>query len=129
LVISFTVMGLARQGRRCECYSASAVGDVKALQGTRRQACLQPSEPHDIWLDNKSPVVVVNRPGGSGRPHWKPLTEQGVAAFQLFIEKDAFGEFSRSSIYKSWKLACQDAEVPFFQSLSVALHMGDDIAS
>ena len=71
----------------------------------------------------------VNRPGKGGKPHWKPLTERGVAAFRLFIEKGAVGRFSQSSVYKSWKLACQDAEVPFFQSLSVALHMGDDIAS
>jgi integrase len=32
----------------------------------------------------------------------------------LFIEKDAFGPFSRSSVYKSWKLACLDADVQFF---------------
>jgi hypothetical protein len=35
-------------------------------------------------------------------------------AFRLFIEKNAFGNFSQSSIYKSWKLACEDAGMPFF---------------
>jgi site-specific recombinase XerD len=51
---------------------------------------------HDMWLDHQ------------------PLTEQGVAAFRLFIEKNAFGKFSQSSVYKSWKLACENAGVPFF---------------
>lgn len=71
-------------------------------------------QPHDIWLDHQPPIVAVNSPGKGGKPHWKPLTERGVAAFQLFIEKNAFGLFSQSSVYKSWKLACEDAGVPFF---------------
>jgi integrase len=58
--------------------------------------------------------VLVNQPGKGGKPHWKPLTASGVAAFKLFVERDAFGEFSQSSIYKSWKRACEDANVPFF---------------
>lgn len=69
---------------------------------------------HDIWLDHQPPLVAVNTPGKGGKPHWKPLTERGVEAFQLFIEKNAFGPFSQSSIHKSWKLACMDADVPFF---------------
>ena len=32
----------------------------------------------------------------------------------MFVEKEAFGAFSQSSVYKSWKLACQNAGVPFF---------------
>ena len=68
----------------------------------------------DIWLDHDPPVVVINEAGKGGRPHWKPLTADGVAAFELFIERGAFGEFSRSSLYKSWQLACEEAGVPFF---------------
>jgi integrase len=71
-------------------------------------------QPNDIWLDHDPLVVFVNQPGKNGKAHWKPLTQQGVAAFRLSIAKNAFGEFSQSSVYKSWKLACEDAEVPFF---------------
>jgi len=70
--------------------------------------------PHDIWLDQDPPIVVVNQAGKGGKPHWKPLTAEGVAAFRLFIEKKAFGPFSQSSVYKSWTLACEAAEVAFF---------------
>ena len=79
-----------------------------------RHSQLMRLQPHDVWLDHQPPIVAVNTPGKGGKPHWKPLTERGVEAFQLFIEKNAFGPFSQSSIYKSWKLACQDADVPFF---------------
>ena len=34
--------------------------------------------------------------------------------FRLFIDNDTFGEFSASSVYKSWKLACEEAGVRFF---------------
>ena len=69
---------------------------------------------NDLWLDSIPPLVCVNDAGKGGRNHWKPLTEEGVAAFRLFVEKDAFGQFSQSSLYKSWKLACDDAGVTFF---------------
>jgi integrase len=68
----------------------------------------------DIWLDHDPPLVIVNQPGKDGNPHWKPLTAEAVEAFRMFIEKDALGEFSASSVYKSWKLACDEAGVPFF---------------
>ena len=68
----------------------------------------------DIWLDHDPPLVIVNRPGKNGKPHWKPLTAEAVEAFRLFIDKDVFGKFSASSVYKSWKLACEEAAVPFF---------------
>ena len=68
----------------------------------------------DIWLDQDPPLVIVNKPGKDGKPHWKPLTAEAVAAFRLFIENDAFGKFSASSVYKSWKLACEEAGVTFF---------------
>lgn len=68
----------------------------------------------DVWLDHTAPLVIVNRPGKNGKPHWKPLTAEAVEVFRLFINKNAFGKFLASSVYKSWKLACEDADVPFF---------------
>ncbi len=32
----------------------------------------------------------------------------------MFNDKAAWGDFSQSSLYKSWKLACRAADVPFF---------------
>ena len=46
--------------------------------------------------------VVVVDPGKDGEPDTKPPTFDGLAAFQLFIEKAAWGKFSQSSLYKSW---------------------------
>lgn len=86
---------------------------VIAATGMRHSQVMR-LEPHDIWLDNDPPVVVVNRPGKGGKAHWKPLTADGVEAFKLFIERAAFGSFSQSSVYKSWILACAEAGVPFF---------------
>lgn len=59
-------------------------------------------------------MVYVGQPGKDGHTHWKPLTEGGVTAVRLFVEHQAFGEFSQASVYKSWTLACKDADVPFF---------------
>jgi integrase len=84
-----------------------AAGALKASFNSR-------GEYHSACSLNAPPLVFVNRPGKGGKPHWKPLTERGIAAFKLFIEEEAFGDFSQSSIYKSWKLACEDAHVPFF---------------
>jgi len=86
---------------------------VMAETGMRHSQVMR-LQPTDLWLDSEPPLVAVNAPGKSGKPHWKPLSVRGVEAFRLFIEKDAFGEFSQSSIYKSWMLACSDADVPFF---------------
>jgi site-specific recombinase XerD len=49
-----------------------------------------------------------------GDPHAKPLTPDGVDAFRLFVRVEAWGRFSQSSVYKSWKVACEKAGVPFF---------------
>jgi integrase len=86
---------------------------VIALTGMRHSQ-VKRLQPDDIVLEHQTPHVVVVDPGKDGRPHVKPLTPEGVEAFQLFIAKGAFGTFSHSSVYKSWKLACEDAGVPFF---------------
>jgi integrase len=86
---------------------------VIAATGMRHSQVMR-LKREDIWLDHEPPVVVINEAGKGGKAHWKPLTAEGVAAFEMFIEKAAFGPFSQSSVYKSWKLACADAGVPFF---------------
>lgn len=86
---------------------------VIAQTGMRHSQVMR-LQPTDIHLDEAPPVVYVGQPGKDGHPHWKPLTESGVAAFRMFVEWKAFGPFSQASVYKSWKLACSDADVPFF---------------
>lgn len=86
---------------------------VLALTGMRHSQVMR-LRRDDIVLEHETPHVVVVDPGKDGAPHVKPLTPEGVEAFRAFIEHDAFGKFSRSSLYKSWKLACEDAGVPFF---------------
>jgi|KBSSwiStaDraftv2_1062776.scaffolds.fasta_scaffold179254_2 integrase len=104
---------IARVERNNRGWKTLARVRVIAETGMRHSQVMR-LQTHDVWLDNEPPVVLVNQPGKGGRPHWKPLTQEGVTAFRLFIAKNAFGEFSQSSIYKSWKLACEDAQVPFF---------------
>jgi site-specific recombinase XerD len=58
--------------------------------------------------------MVLVPPGKGGRLHWKPLPPGGVAAFRLFLKSGAQGKFSTSSFYKSWMMACDDAEVVRF---------------
>ena len=41
----------------------------------------------------------VNDAGKRGKTRWTPLTEEGVAALRLFVEENAFGQFSQSSLY------------------------------
>jgi integrase/recombinase XerD len=86
---------------------------VITMTGMRHSQVMR-LQPADIWLDATPAIVNVNAAGKGGRPHWKPLTEDGVAALRLFIEKNAFGAFSQSSVHKSWRRACADAGVPFF---------------
>jgi len=86
---------------------------VIALTGMRHSQ-VKRLQPDDIALDHDVPHVVVVDAGKDGAPHAKPLTPEGVDALKLFIERKAFGEFSNSSLYKSWKLACEDAGVAFF---------------
>jgi hypothetical protein len=35
-----------------------------------------------------------------------------LEAFKLFIAAEAWGEFSQSSVYESWKLACKEQLTP-----------------
>jgi integrase len=65
------------------------------------------------YLDQDVPCVFVPA-GKGGKPHWKPLTAEGVKALRLFIGFGAAGKFSISSFYKSLMLACDDAKVQRF---------------
>lgn len=86
---------------------------VIALTGMRHSQVMR-LRPDDICTDHDTPHVFVVDPGKDGTPPVKPLTEDGVEAFELFVKADAFGEFSAQSVYKSWKQACEEAKVEFF---------------
>jgi integrase len=86
---------------------------VIALTGMRHSQVMR-LEPDHVFVDHDPAYVIVVDPGKDGEPHAKPLTADGLEAFKLFIAAEAWGEFSQSSVYKSWKLACKEADVPFF---------------
>ena len=65
------------------------------------------------YIDQETPMVYVPA-GKGGKPHWKPLTVDGVLAFRLFIAIGAHGRFSTSAFYKSWMLACDKGNVARF---------------
>jgi len=86
---------------------------VIALTGMRHSQVMRLESDH-VYLDHDPPYVLVVDPGKDGEPHAKPLTPDGVDAFRLFARVEAWGTFSQSSVYKTWKAACEDADVPFF---------------
>jgi integrase len=86
---------------------------VIALTGMRHSQVMR-LEPDHVFVDHDPPYVVVVDPGKDGEPHAKPLTPDGVEAFKLFVAAEAWGKFSQSAVYKSWKLACEQAGVRFF---------------
>ena len=86
---------------------------VIALTGMRHSQVMRLELDH-LFLDHDPPYVVVVDPGKDGDPHAKPLTPDGVEAFRLLAQLDAWGRFSQSAVYKSWKSACETAGVPFF---------------
>ena len=103
----------ARTTKNNRGWKTLARSKVIALTGMRHSQVMRLESDH-IFIEAESPYVVVADPGKDGEPHVKPLTPDGVEAFRLFVGRKAWGKFSQSSLYKSWKLACHDAEVPFF---------------
>ncbi len=62
-------------------------------------------QPSDIELDS---VYVRGRAKGHGTKGRRVrLSPGGVTAFKAFMKADAFGPFSRSSMWKSFRLACK----------------------
>jgi integrase len=103
----------ARVKRQNRGWKTLARLKVIALTGMRHSQVMRLERDH-VFLDHDPPFVVVADPGKDGAPHAKPLTPDGVDAFKLFVSADAWGSFSQSAAYKSWKQACEDAGVPFF---------------
>jgi site-specific recombinase XerD len=65
------------------------------------------------YLGGDVPFVQVSA-GKGGKAYLLPLTQDGKAAFLLFLRVGAAGEFSTQAFYKSWMLACDQANVPRF---------------
>lgn len=71
-------------------------------------AQLKTITPADI---EPSRVYVRGRAKGHGtKGRWMPLSPDGAAAFKAFRKTDAFGPFSHSSMYKSFRLACEKVD-------------------
>jgi integrase/recombinase XerC len=88
---------------------------VLAFTGTRPSQMMRLDVATHIapFIDGDLPSVFIPA-GKGGKSHIKPLPPGGVAAFRLFVNSAAQGEFSTSSFYKSWMQACDDASVERF---------------
>ena len=103
----------ARTTKHNRGWKTLARAKVIALTGMRHSQVMRLEADH-IFLDGENPYLLVVDAGKEGEPHVKPLSVDGVQAFRLFVERRAWGKFSQSSLYKSWKLACAEADIPFF---------------
>jgi site-specific recombinase XerD len=66
------------------------------------------------YLDQDPPLMIIRKAGKGGKTHTKPLNKSGVAAWREFIAIGAQGNFSTSSVWKSWTRACARAGVEPF---------------
>lgn len=71
-------------------------------------------EPRDLHLSGRQPYVLIRpRQKGAGVPAKAiPVTPAAVAALRQFRDAKAFGPFSHSSLYKTFKLAAKKAKAP-----------------
>jgi integrase len=62
--------------------------------------------PADVDLVAWTLVVRGRRKGRGGPPSLRPLSPQAVAAFRAFCQAEAWGPFSRGSLYRIFQDAC-----------------------
>ena len=62
--------------------------------------------PGDVRWDSGAVFVAGRRKGQGTKGQTLPLTSQGLAALQQFDELDCWGQFSTSSMWKSFQRAC-----------------------
>lgn len=58
-----------------------------------------------VWLHGR-------RKGGGTRSRFYPLTPEGLGAFRLLDREEAWGRYSRSSLWKAFRRACAAAGAP-----------------
>jgi integrase len=70
--------------------------------------------PSDIHWEARTATVHARLKGGGTRPRTVPLLPQAVAALEAFAERQAFGRFSNSSLYKALRRGCERTGVARF---------------
>lgn len=102
---------------------------VLACTGMRPAQLMRVVPSTDVlpFLDDATPTVVIRYAGKRGKPHVKPLTPDGVAAWREFVRENAQGQFSTSSLYKSWMLACKAAGVEAFNPYRLRHSFASDL--
>ena len=76
-------------------------------------AVIQRLEPADLRLTGRKPFVLVRprRKGAGVDARAIPVTPDAATALREFAKRRAFGEFSRSSLHKAFRLAAKRAGV------------------
>jgi site-specific recombinase XerD len=78
-------------------------------------AGFRPSEVMRALPEDVEPLLELDEPfcykrtGKRGRPVMVPLPPEGVAAWRLFIQCNAWGKFARENINRDWKAAMRRA--------------------
>ena len=65
--------------------------------------------PQDVNLRAGTMIVSARRKGKGVERRSIPLTPEGLEALRHFMDLDCWGSFSNSSVWKSWRRACQVA--------------------
>jgi integrase len=77
-----------------------------------RPAQLMRLTPADVDLKKRTVTLPSSRKGKKfRRTPTKPLTSDGVAAFKLMKQEDAFGPYSQSALNHTWQRACAKVNV------------------
>jgi site-specific recombinase XerD len=78
--------------------------------GGFRPSEIMRAAPEDVqqFLDLVEPFCY-KRTGKRGRPVMVPLPPEGVEAWKLLIQRDAWGKFARENINRDWKAAMRRA--------------------
>jgi site-specific recombinase XerD len=94
-----------------ETFDAMRPNATKARLMLIAYAGFRPSEvmravPEDVepFLERDEPFCY-KRTGKKGRPVMVPLPPEGVEAWKLFIQRNAWGRFARENINRDWKAA------------------------
>ncbi len=70
-------------------------------------ASLRRLKPGHLDLAHRRVWIEGRRKGAGTKGRWLPLTHAAIAAFNVFVRRDCFGDFSRGTMRRLFREACQ----------------------